>query len=74
MRIQIVKDGKTDWVKPDRLQRFLDNGWQQAQPSPERPSKSKPIPEVTVEAIAEVITEEDFEEIQDDSSEENANQ
>lgn len=59
MRIQIFRDDETRMIKPRDLQRFLERGWQSAQPVPERPSKPKLVPEVKVEATADVVTEED---------------
>jgi hypothetical protein len=55
MRIQIFKDGKTDWVKEDRLERFLACGWQLAQPAPKKTSRPKVVADVVVEATAEVV-------------------
>lgn len=53
MRVEITKDGITDLVKPDRLQRFLDQGWQLvAEPAPKKPSI---VPDYQVEVDAEVI-------------------
>lgn len=49
---KIYKDEEEMLVKPDRLQRFLAQGWQSsAQPVPKSPA----VPEVTVVATAEVI-------------------
>ena len=56
MRIEINKDGETQWIKPDRLERFLEQGWQLvAEPAPKKPSKAKPL---KVTADAEVVEEE----------------
>lgn len=64
MRIEIIKDGNTEWIKPDRLQRFLDQGWQMvAEPAPKKPSV---VPDVKVEVDAEVIEATDFVEEDDD--------
>ena len=52
MRIQIHKGAETQWVKEDRLQRFLDQGWHTDQLEPK-----KPQPKVRVEAKAEDVTE-----------------
>lgn len=56
MRIEIFKDGQSQWVKQDRLERFLACGWQLAQPAPKKTSKPKVVADVVVEAAAEVIT------------------
>lgn len=53
-RIKIIKGDQIDWVKPDRLQRFLDIGWQKAEPSPKKVSKEVKV-EVKVQATADVI-------------------
>lgn len=58
MRMQIFKDNETRMIKPRDLQRFLDRGWQTAQPIPERPS-TPTLPKLVVEATADVVTEED---------------
>lgn len=75
MRTQIFKDGDTQWVKEDRLERFLACGWQLAQPAPKKTSKPKMVPEVTVEALAEVIAveEESQDPPQDTDGDVNAN-
>lgn len=49
MRIKIYKGTEVRAVKEDRLARFLEQGWQTAQPVLE-----KPKPKVTVKARAEV--------------------
>lgn len=53
MRIEIFKDGESRWVKPDRLNRFLELGWQTAQPEPKKVSKPKAV----VKASADVVEE-----------------
>lgn len=64
---KIFKDEEEMLVKPDRLERFLAQGWQlSAQPVPKNPA----VPEVKVEATAEVI-EADFEEEEEDIAEDN---
>lgn len=60
---KIYKDDVEMMVKPDRLQRFLAQGWQlSAQPVPKNPAV---FPDVKVEAAAEVIEAEVEEEIDD---------
>ena len=61
MRIIIHKDGQEQSVKQDRLQRFLEKGWQTlAQPIPEK--ISKPTSKIKiVEATADVLTKVVFE-------------
>lgn len=54
MRITIFKDQEQQQIKADRLQRFLDLGWQTLQP--ESPKKST-RPKVKVEASADVVEE-----------------
>lgn len=51
MRIQIFLEGESRWVKPDRLNRFLELGWQTAQPEPKKVSKPKAV----VKASADVV-------------------
>ncbi len=57
MRIEIFKDDQRQWVKEDRLERFLACGWQLAQPAPKKTSKPKVVADVVVEAAAEVIND-----------------
>lgn len=61
MRIIIHKDGQEQSIKEDKLQRFLEKGWQTiAQPIPEK--ISKPTSKIKiVEANADVVTEAVFE-------------
>jgi hypothetical protein len=58
MRIEIFKDDVRQWVKEDRLQRFLDQGWQTAQSAPKKVSLSKSVKPLIVRAEAEVVKEE----------------
>lgn len=58
MRIEIFKDEMTQWVKPDRLQRFLDQGWQTAQSAPKKVSLSRAVKPLIVKVEAEVVKEE----------------
>lgn len=58
MRIEIFKDDIRQWVKQDRLQRFLDQGWQTAQSAPKKISLSRTVKPVIVKAEAEVVKEE----------------
>lgn len=58
MRIEIFKDDSRQFVKEDRLQRFLDQGWQTAQSAPKKVSPSKSIKPLIVRAEAEVVKEE----------------
>ena len=58
MRIEIFKDDVRQWVKEDRLQRFLDQGWQTAQSAPKKVSLSRAVKPVIVKAEAEVVKEE----------------
>ena len=58
MRIEIFKDDESQWVKEDRLQRFLEKGWQTAQSAPKKVSLTKTIRPVIVKAEAEVVKEE----------------
>jgi hypothetical protein len=60
MRIIITKDGQEQSVKEDKLQRFMEKGWQTiAQPIPENISTWST--RVVVEANADVLTEAVFE-------------
>ena len=55
MRIQIEKDDATQWVKPDRVERFLEQGWQLvAEPAPKKVS-NQVIADVVVNVNADVI-------------------
>lgn len=55
MRVEIIKDGETQSVKPERLERFLEQGWQLvAEPAPKKVS-NKVITDVVVQATADVI-------------------
>ena len=72
---KIYKDDVEMMVKPDRLQRFLAQGWQlSAQPVPKNPAVFE---DYKIEATAEVIEaeDEDFDDwedtIEDDDSEAN---
>lgn len=59
MRVEITKDGETQSVKPERLERFLEQGWQLvAEPAPKKVS-NKVIADVKVQATADVIEGED---------------
>jgi hypothetical protein len=58
MRIEIFKDDSRQWVKQDRLQRFLDQGWQTAQSAPKKVSLTKAVKATIVKAEAEVVKEE----------------
>jgi len=58
MRIEIFKDDETQWVKPDRLQRFLEKGWQTAQSAPKKVSLTRTVKATIVKAEAEVVKEE----------------
>jgi len=59
MRVEIIKDGQTQSVKPERLERFLEQGWQLvAEPAPKKVS-NKVITEVVVQATADVIEGDD---------------
>ena len=58
MRIEIFKDDQRQWVKEDRLQRFLDQGWQTAQSVPKKVSLTRTVKPVIVRAEAEVKREE----------------
>lgn len=58
MRIQVFKDDQSQWVKEDRLQRFLDQGWQTAQSAPKKVSLTRTVKPVIVKAEAEVVREE----------------
>ena len=55
MRIEMIRDGRTYWAKEKDVQRFLDRGWQQAQPSAKKSNK----PKVKVEAVADVVKAEE---------------
>lgn len=61
MRIIIHKDGQEQSVKQDRLQRFLEKGWQTlAQPIPEKiskPTSKIKIVEATADVLANVVFE-----------------
>ena len=58
MRIEIFKDDETQWVKPDRLERFLEKGWQTAQSAPKKVSLTRTVKATIVKAEAEVVKEE----------------
>lgn len=59
MRIQIEKDDATQWVKPDRVERFLEQGWQLvAEPAPKKVS-NQVIADVVVNVNADVIEGDD---------------
>lgn len=58
MRIEIFKDDETQWVKPDRLERFLEKGWQTAQSAPKKVSLTRTVRPVIVKVEAEVVKEE----------------
>jgi hypothetical protein len=58
MRIEIFKDDETQWVKEDRLQRFLEKGWQTAQSAPKKVSLTRTVKATIVKAEAEVVKEE----------------
>ena len=58
MRIEIFKDGETQWVKEDRLERFLEKGWQTAQSAPKKVSLTRTVRPVIVKVEAEVVKEE----------------
>jgi hypothetical protein len=58
MRIEIFKDDEIQWVKPDRLQRFLEKGWQTAQSAPKKISLTRTVKATIVKAEAEVVKEE----------------
>jgi hypothetical protein len=58
MRIEIFKDDSRQWVKQDRLQRFLDQGWQTAQSAPKKVSLTKAVKATIVKVEAEVVKEE----------------
>ena len=58
MRIEIFKDDETQWVKPDRLERFLEKGWQTAQSAPKKISLTRTVKATIVKAEAEVVKEE----------------
>lgn len=59
MRVEIKKGDEVKSVKSDRLNRFLEQGWQLvAAPAPKKLS-NKAIVDVRVEATAEVVEEED---------------
>lgn len=54
MRVEIFKDDQHQWVKPDRLQRFLEQGWQLvAEPAPKKVSNKVKV-DVKVQAVADV--------------------
>lgn len=56
MRVEIIKGDQTQWIKEDRLTRFLEQGWQLvAEPAPKKVSKGS---KEKVVAHADVITEE----------------
>lgn len=62
MRIEISKGDQRQWIKEDRLNRFLEQGWQLvAEPDPKKVS-NKAIIEVKVEAHADIINEEKYDE------------
>ena len=66
MRIDMEKDGQTQTVKEDRIQRFLDQGWRvKAEPEPKKHSKGKVLPKVKIEADA-VVVKADVAEIDED--------
>lgn len=54
MRVEIVKDGQTQLVKLDRLQRFLDEGWNVSMSDHPEDSNNQ---NVKVEVVAEVVEE-----------------
>lgn len=56
MRIEMTRDGRTYWAKEQDVQRFLDRGWQTAQPTTKKISK----PKVKVEAVADVVKAEEI--------------
>ena len=58
MRIEIFKDDEKQWVKPDRLERFLEKGWQTAQSAPKKVSLTRTVKATIVKAEAEVVKEE----------------
>lgn len=58
MRVEIFKDDLRQWVKEDRLQRFLEQGWQTAQSAPKKVSLSRTVKPMIVKAEAEVTREE----------------
>lgn len=58
MRIEIFKDDQRQWVKQDRLDRFLEQGWQTAQPESRKISLSRAVKPKIVKAEAEVVSEE----------------
>jgi len=54
MRIEIEKDGQSQLVKLERLQRFLDEGWEVSMSDhPEDSSDRKVQVEVTAEVVEE---------------------
>ncbi len=56
MRIEIIKGDQRQWIKEDRLQRFLEQGWQLvAEPAPKKVSKGA---KEKVVAQADIIQEE----------------
>lgn len=55
MRVEMTRDGQTYWAKEQDVKRFLDRGWQLAQPTTKKISK----PKVKVEAVADVVKAED---------------
>lgn len=54
-RVTIFKNGQSQLIKQDRIERFLEQGWQLvAEPAPKKVS----LPKVKVEASADVKREE----------------
>lgn len=56
MRVDMEKDGQTQSVKDDRIQRFLDQGWRvKAEPEPKNNSRSRVMPKAKITADAVVV-------------------